>query len=464
MCIVVCRINAPGVASAVVIGLLDAVQTRIAQVDIARPHIDFGTQNILTLTEPGTDSPYRTRSIEENLQLFECMKRGEFDEGKYVLRAKIDMRAGNINLRDPGLYRIKKTDHYRTGDTWCIYPTYDYAHCLSDSIEGVTHSLCTLEFEDHRPLYNWILEHLTTAPRPEQIEFSRLNLEYTVLSKRKLIQLVREGHVDGWDDPRMPSLSGIRRRGFPPVAVRDFCERIGVTKKDAWIEMAVLENCVRENLNRNTPRRMAVFDPLRVVIDNYPEGESLELVFANHPQRPEMGERRVTFDRVIYIDRDDFTDVPPPHFKRLTTGGEVRLRNSYVIKCERTIVDDDGHIVELRCSADFDTLGTKPAGRKVKGVIHWVSAAHSSAVEIRLYDRLFDTPNPNSLDNLAEAINPESLRVLYNARVESSLRDAATGDVFQFERQGYFTVDPDSSPARPIYNRTVTLRDTWAGK
>lgn len=415
-----------------------------------------------TLTEPGKDSPYRSRSVEENLDLFERMKNGEFEEGAHILRAKIDMTSGNINMRDPGLYRIKKTHHYRTGDTWCIYPMYDYTHCLSDSIEGVTHSLCTLEFEDHRPLYNWILETLTEAPRPEQTEFSRLNLEYTVLSKRKLIQLVREGHVRGWDDPRMPSISGIRRRGFPPAAVRDFCERIGITKKDAWIEMAVLENSVRENLNENAPRRMAVIDPLRVVITNYPENRTETLSFDNHPQNPEMGKRELAFDRVVYIEREDFEEVPPPKFKRLIAGGEVRLRNSYVIKCDEVIKDDDGHILELHCSADFDTLGKKPEGRKVKGVIHWVSEAHSVQAEVRLYDRLFNLANPNSAETLAEAINPNSLTVMENARVEPSLTDACTGNVFQFERQGYFAVDPDSGDGSLVFNRTVTLRDTWA--
>jgi len=339
---------------------------------------------------------------------------------------------------------------------------YDSAHCLSDSIEGVTHSRCTLEFEDHRPLYDWILETLTERPRPEQTEFSRLNLEYTILSKRKLIQLVRDGHVDGWDDPRMPSISGIRRRGFPPAAVRDFCERVGVTKKDAWIEMAVLENCVRENLNLNAPRRMAVVDPLRIVIDNYPQDGSESRTIDNHPQQPGMGSRSVTFDRVIYIERDDFAEVPPPKFKRLIPGGEVRLRNCYVIKCERIVKNDDGSIAELHCSADFDTLGKKPEGRKVKGVIHWVSEAHSLPAEIRLYDRLFKLPNPAGEKNLADAINPESLRAMHHSRVEASLQSAAPGDVFQFERQGYFALDRDSSAEKAVYNRTVTLRDTWA--
>ncbi|MEM7207480.1 MAG: glutamine--tRNA ligase/YqeY domain fusion protein [Pseudomonadota bacterium] len=415
-----------------------------------------------TLTEPGKESPYRNRSVEENLDLFERMRNGEFDEGAHILRAKIDMASGNINLRDPGLYRIKKTHHYRTGDDWCIYPMYDYTHCLSDSIEGVTHSLCTLEFEDHRPLYDWVLEQLTDEPRPEQTEFSRLNLEYTILSKRKLIQLVNDGHVSGWDDPRMPSISGIRRRGFPPAAVRDFCERIGITKKDAWIEMAVLENSVRENLNENAPRRMAVLDPLKVVITNYDADKTETLNFDNHPQNPDMGKRRVSFSREVYIERDDFAEVPPPKFKRLISGGEVRLRNSYVIRCDEVIKDAHGNITELYCSADFDTLGKKPEGRKVKGVIHWVAAAESVDAEIRLYDRLFNLPNPNSAENLADSINPDSLCVLENARVERSLVDAKVGETFQFERQGYFAVDSDTRDEKLVFNRTVTLRDTWA--
>ena len=417
-----------------------------------------------TLTEPGKNSPHRERGVAENLDLFERMKRGEFAEGEHILRAKIDMSSGNINMRDPGLYRIKKTHHYRSGDEWCIYPMYDYTHCLSDSIEGVTHSLCTLEFEDHRPLYDWVLEKLTEAPRPEQTEFSRLNLEYTVLSKRKLIQLVNEGHVNSWDDPRMPSISGIRRRGFPAAAVRDFCERIGITKKDAWIEMAVLENCVRDNLNENAQRRMAVINPLRVVITNYPEDKREQLSFDNHPQQPELGTREVTFDRVIFIEQEDFEEIPPPKFKRLIAGGEVRLRNSYVIKCEEVIKDDNGEIVELRCTADFDTLGKKPEGRKVKGVIHWVSKAHSLPAEIRLYDRLFKLANPAEAEILGEAINPESLSTMHNARIETSLGDAKIGDVFQFERQGYFSLDPDSDEKRAVFNRTVTLRDTWANR
>ncbi len=417
-----------------------------------------------SLTEPGKNSPYRERTVAENLDLFESMKNGEYEEGEHILRAKIDMSSGNINLRDPGLYRIKKSHHYRTGDQWCIYPMYDYTHCLSDAIEGITHSLCTLEFEDHRPLYNWVLETLTDAPRPEQTEFSRLNLEYTVLSKRKLIQLVQGGYVDGWDDPRMPSISGIRRRGFPPAAVREFCARIGITKKDAWIEMAVLENCVRDNLNENAPRRMAVLDPLRVVIGNYPVGESETLNVDNHPQQPEMGQRTLTFDRVIFIEQEDFAQIPPPRFKRLIAGGEVRLRNSYVIKCDAVISDDNGNITELHCTADLDTLGKKPEGRKVKGVIHWVSAAHSLPAEIRLYDTLFTLPNPASAASLGESINPDSLHTLHSARVEASLQKAVVGDVFQFERQGYFALDPDTRSEKAVFNRTVTLRDTWAGR
>ncbi|MEM7291814.1 MAG: glutamine--tRNA ligase, partial [Pseudomonadota bacterium] len=413
-------------------------------------------------TEPGKDSPYRDRGVDENLDLFQRMRDGEFPEGTHVLRAKIDMSSGNINLRDPGLYRIKKTDHYRTGDTWCIYPMYDYTHCLSDSIEGVTHSLCTLEFEDHRPLYNWVLETLTEAPRPEQTEFSRLNLEFTVLSKRKLIQLVHDGHVSAWDDPRMPSISGIRRRGYPAAAVRDFCERIGVTKKDAWIEMAVLENSVRDHLNTHAPRRMAVLNPLRVVITNHNDDCPETLRFDNHPQNPEMGQRDVGFSSAIYIERSDFEEIPPPKFKRLIPDGEVRLRNGYVIRCDEVVKNEQGDVIELRCSADLDTLGKKPEGRKVKGVIHWVSETHSVEAEVRLYDRLFNIPNPNATETLAEALNPNSLEVLPNARIESSLVNSAPGESFQFERQGYFVIDPDSDDTKQVFNRTVSLRDTWS--
>ena len=415
-----------------------------------------------TLTEPGKDSPYRKRSVGENRDLFERMKRGEFQEGAHILRAKIDMASSNINLRDPSLYRIKKAHHYRTGDTWCIYPMYDYAHALSDAIEGITHSLCTLEFADHRPLYNWLVETLTDKPHPQQIEFSRLNLDYTVLSKRKLIQLVEQRQVSGWDDPRMPTISGIRRRGFPAAAVRNFCERIGVTKKDANIELAVLEHCVRENLNDNAPRRMAVLDPLRLVITNYDADVSELLSVHNHPQKPEMGQREMVFDRFILIERDDFEEVPPPKFKRLVSGGEVRLRGSYVVKCERVIKDDAGNIIELHGSVDFATLGKKPEGRKVKGVIHWVSEAHSLSAEVRLYEALFHSAEPAAATDLGDAINPDSLKVLSNVRVEKSLAAAAVGEVFQFERQGYFALDADSTEDRPVFNRTITLRDTWS--
>ena len=415
-----------------------------------------------TLTEPGKDSPYRNRSIEENLDLFQRMRAGEFAEGAHILRAKIDMAAGNINLRDPGLYRIKHSKHYRTGDAWCIYPMYDYTHCLSDAIEAVTHSLCTLEFEDHRPLYDWILKQLIPEPRPQQTEFSRLNLEYTVLSKRKLLQLLHEGHVQAWDDPRMPSLSGLRRRGVPAAALRDFCERIGVTKKDAWIEMAVLENSIRDYLNLHAQRRMAVLDPLRVVITNSPQDGPIGLTLANHPKSPELGQREVNFDKVIYIEREDFALDPPKGFKRLAPGGEVRLRGSYVMRCDEVITREDGVVTELRCSLDLETLGEKPRGRKVKGVIHWVAAAHSLAAEVRLYDRLFTVANPLAAASLRAVINPNSLALCSQARVERSLATAAVGEVFQFERQGYFAMDADSNAERLVFNRTVTLRDTWA--
>jgi len=340
---------------------------------------------------------------------------------------------------------------------------YDFTHCLSDAIEGISHSLCTLEFEAHRPLYDWVLDKLQTPSHPQQIEFARLQLEYTIVSKRKLAQLVNENHVHGWDDPRMPTIAGMRRAGYTPTSIRDFCERIGITKKDSWIEMAVLENCIREDLNDNAPRAMAVLQPLRVVIENYPDDQQEILEVANHPQKPELGNRKIPFSKVVLIEQDDFAEVPPPKFKRLIEGGEVRLRSSYVIKCNQIIKDEAGNIIELRCSYDPDTLGKKPEGRKVKGVIHWVSEQHSHAAELRLYDRLFNVPNPDSEDNFLDAINPDSLETLSNCRVEASLAEAASGARFQFERTGYFCVDSvDSSAEKLVFNRTVTLRDTWA--
>ena len=418
-----------------------------------------------TLTEPGKESPDRSRSIAENLDLFRRMRAGEFADGQYVLRAKIDMASPNINMRDPALYRIRRVHHHRTGDAWCIYPMYDYTHCISDALEGITHSLCTLEFEDHRPLYDWVLEQLPTLCHPQQIEFARLQLEYTIVSKRKLNQLVMEKHVHGWDDPRMPTIAGLRRAGFTPKAIRDFCERIGVTKQNSWIEMGVLEYCIREDLNENALRAMAVLQPLRVVIDNYPEDQTEQLEISNHPQRPELGKRTVPFSKVILIEQDDFAEIPPPKFKRLIDGGEVRLRGSYVIKCNEVIKDADGLITELRCTYDPDTLGKNPEGRKVKGVIHWVCEQHAQPAEIRLYDRLFKVPNPDNEENFLDAINPDSLTVLTGCRVEADLAHALPETGYQFERTGYFCLDAkDSVDGKLVFNRTVTLREGGWGK
>ncbi len=420
-----------------------------------------------TLTEPGRNSPYRERTVEENLDLFRRMRAGEFPDGAKVLRAKIDMASPNINLRDPTLYRIRHgVIHHQTGSEWCLYPMYDYTHPISDALEGITHSLCTLEFEDHRPLYDWVLDNISIDCHPQQIEFSRLNLEYTVMSKRKLTQLVEEGHVEGWDDPRMPTVAGLRRRGFTPASIRDFCERIGVTKSDNIVEMGVLENCIREDLNVNAPRRMAVLHPLKVVIENYPEGQVEQLSVANHPQDEAFGKRTIPFSRTVYIERDDFMEVAPnKKFKRLVSGGEVRLRGAYVIRCDAVIKNEQGEIIELRCSYDAATLGKNPEGRKVKGVIHWVSAEHALAAEVRLYDRLFATPNPDRVEqgsSYTDNLNPDSLLTLTHCFLEPSLAEATPGETFQFERQGYFTVDPDNSHEMAVFNRTVTLRDSWA--
>ncbi len=439
---------------------VELIQKGLAYVDSSTP--EQMRQNRGTLTEPGKESPDRNRSIEENLDLFTRMRAGEFADGQYVLRAKIDMASPNINMRDPVIYRIRRVHHHRTGDKWCVYPMYDYTHCISDAIEGITHSLCTLEFEDHRPLYDWVLDNITIDCHPQQIEFARLQLEYSIVSKRKLNQLVAEKHVNGWDDPRMPTLAGLRRAGVTPVAIRDFCERIGITKKDSWIEMAVLENCIREDLNENAPRAMAVLRPLKLIIDNYPDDKTEALELGNHPQRPELGTRKVEFSKVLYIEQDDFAENPPPKYKRLVEGGEVRLRGAYVIRCDHIVKDENGTIIELHCSYDPDTLGKNPEGRKVKGVIHWVSERHSVPAEIRLYDRLFSQPNPDSLDNFLDALNPDSLEILTESRVESSLADAPPESRFQFERMGYFCLDAtDSTPDKPVFNRTVTLRDTW---
>lgn len=416
-----------------------------------------------TLTEPGRNSPYRDRSSSENLDLLRRMRDGEFRDGEHVLRAKIDMASPNINMRDPTLYRIRHISHQRTGKKWCIYPMYDFAHGLSDAFEGITHSLCTLEFEDHRPLYNWFLEQLKPAHRPRQIEFSRLRLAFAVTSKRKLSLLVEDGIVTGWDDPRMPTLAGMRRRGYPPAALRDFCNRIGVTKKDNVIEMSLLENCVRENLDYEAARRMAVIQPLKVVLSNYPENTSEELTAVNHPNRPELGTRQMSFGRELYIERSDFMEEAPRKFFRLKPGGEVRLRYAYIIRCDEVIKDDAGEVVELRCSYDPDTRsGTGSSDRKVKGTIHWVSAAHAVQSEVRLYDRLFTHPEPGSADPFLEHLNPASL-VNVTAWVEPALADATPCFACQFERLGYFCADSSEHRSdRLVFNRIVTLRDTWA--
>ncbi|MFA6009355.1 MAG: glutamine--tRNA ligase/YqeY domain fusion protein [Desulfobacteraceae bacterium] len=419
-----------------------------------------------TLTEPGKDSPYRNRSVEENLDLFQRMKNGEFDDGAHILRAKIDMASPNINLRDPAIYRIKKAEHHRTGSDWCIYPMYDYTHCISDAIEGITHSLCTLEFEDHRPLYDWVLDTLKTSCHPQQIEFSRLNLSFTLMSKRKLLQLVEEGHVKGWDDPRMPTISGLRRRGFTPASIRDFCKRIGISKKDSRIDMGVLEECLRDDLNESALRVMGVLEPLKVVIENYP-GDSVEdMELMNHPLKPELGTRKVVFSNVIYIERSDFMEEPPKKFFRLGPGREVRLRGAYYITCKDVVKDaSTGEVTELVCTYDPQSKGGgTPDGRKVKGTIHWVSAAHVCPAEIRLYDRLFVVDNPEKGGaDFRDSMNPNSLKVIHDAMVEPSLSMAKPGEVFQFERQGYFCVESrDSKPGCLVFNRTVTLKDTWA--
>ncbi|MCU0834595.1 MAG: glutamine--tRNA ligase/YqeY domain fusion protein [Chromatiaceae bacterium] len=416
-----------------------------------------------TLTEPGRDSPYRDRPAAENRDLFQRMRAGEFPDGTKTLRAKIDMASPNVNLRDPVLYRIRHgVVHHQTGSEWCLYPMYDYTHPISDALEGITHSLCTLEFEDHRPFYDWVVDHVSVPCKPRQIEFSRLNLEYTVMSKRRLTMLVSEGYVEGWDDPRMPTIAGLRRRGYTPAAIRAFCDRVGVTKADNLVEMAALESAIREDLDRSAPRAMAVLRPLKVVIEDYPDDKTEGLAVANHPKDESLGSRRIPFARELYIDGEDFSEAPPPGFKRLVPGGEVRLRNAYVIRCDQVIKDEAGEVVELRCSHDADTLGRNPEGRKVKGVIHWVSAAQSVTAEVRLYDRLFSVPEPGAgKDDFLADLNPDSLRTLTGCRLEPSLADAGPGQRFQFEREGYFVLDPDSRPARLVFNRTVDLRDTW---
>ena len=420
-------------------------------------------------TEPGVNSPWRDRSVEENLELLERMKNGEFPDGSRVLRAKIDMAHGNMNMRDPIMYRIlHEPPHHRTGSKWCIYPMYDWAHGQNDAMHGVTHSLCSIEYEHHRPLYEWFLNELEIENKPRQIEFARLNMTYTVMSKRKLRRLVEEGYVDGWDDPRMPTIRGMRRRGYTPAALHDFIDRTGVSKTisasaGVMIDVAILEACVRDDLNKQSPRKLAVIDPLKVVIENYPEGQTEEFEIDNNPTDPESGSRRVPFSKVIYIEKDDFREDAPPKYHRLAPGREVRLRNAYFIKCEDVVKDANGEIVEVRCSYDPTTRGgNAPDGRKVKGTIHWVSATHGIPAEVRLYDRLFNNPDPEASGDFIADLNPDSLQVLTNCVVEPSLKDAQPGDKFQFERVGYFCVDIDSTPDKLILNRTVGLRDTWA--
>lgn len=421
-----------------------------------------------TLTEPGRESPYRNRSIEENLDLFARMKAGEFPDGSRVLRAKIDMASPNINMRDPVIYRILRAHHHRTGDKWCIYPMYDFAHPIEDIVEGITHSLCSLEFEDHRPLYDWVVNNVDLDCKPRQIEFARLNLTYTVMSKRKLLALVREGHVSGWNDPRMPTISGLRRRGYTPRSIRNFCERIGVAKTASTVDIALLEHCIREDLNKSAFRVMAVLRPLKVVIDNYPDGQIEEFDVENNPEDPEAGSRKVPFSKVIYIERDDFMEEPPKNYFRLSPGKEVRLKNAYFIKCESVVKDKKtGEIVELHCTYDPETRGgNAPDGRKVKGTIHWVSAAHAVDAEVRLYDNLFINPNPSEEEeglDFKDYLNPDSLEVLKGCKVEPSLAKAEPGSKYQFLRMGYFCVDSfDSREGALVFNRTVGLKDTWA--
>ena len=420
-----------------------------------------------TLTEPGKKSPYRERPVAENLDLFKRMRAGEFADGEYVLRAKVDMASPNLNLRDPVMYRIRHMTHWRTGDKWCIYPMYDYAHGQSDSLEGITHSICTMEYEDHRALYDWYLDNLDVPCHPQQIEFARLNLAYTVMSKRKLLQLVQEHYVTGWDDPRMPTLAGMRRRGYTPEAIRNFCERIGVGKRESLVDYGLLEYCVREDLNLRAPRVMGVLRPLKVVIENYPEHQVEQLEAINNPEDASAGTRQVPFSRVIYIERDDFMENPPKQFFRLSPGREVRLRYAYFIKCADVFRDEKGEVVELRCTYDPATRGgdSPPDGRKVKATLHWVSAAHAIDAEVRLYDKLLNRADPSEEKDgstFKDFINPDSLEVIESAKLEPSLAGAPAGSRFQFERLGYFCVDPDSTPDKMVFDRTVTLRDTWA--
>jgi glutaminyl-tRNA synthetase len=417
-----------------------------------------------TLTEPGKNSPYRDRTVEENLELFARMKKGEFADGSRTLRAKIDMASPNLNMRDPVIYRILNVPHHRTGSEWCIYPMYDFAHGISDAIEGITHSICTLEFEDHRPLYDWFLDELRTENHPQQIEFARLNLSYTIMSKRKLLQLVEENIVEGWDDPRMPTITGLRRRGYTPESIRNFCDRIGVAKRENVIDVALLEHSIREDLNQHAKRVMAVLRPLRVIIDNYPEGQTEELEAVNNPEDPSMGTRKIVFSREIYIEQDDFKEDPPKKYFRLSPGNEVRLRYAYIIRCTDVVKDAEGNIVEVHCTYDPETRsGMAQSQRKVKGTIHWVSAEKNFTAEVRLYDRLFNNENPGAKGkDIKEDLNPDSLTRLKGCKLELELQNSEPGDRFQFERNGYFCVDKYSTPDKICFNRTVTLKDAWA--
>lgn len=416
-----------------------------------------------TLTEPGKNSPYRDRSVEENLALFEKMKNGELEDGSAVLRAKIDMASPNINMRDPAIYRIRHATHHKTGDDWCIYPMYDFAHCLSDSIEGITHSICTLEFEIHRPLYNWYLETLGIKNPPQQIEFARLNITGTVMSKRKLLQLVTEHHVNGWDDPRMPTIAGMRRRGFTPEAIRNFCEQIGVAKADSTVDMSFLEHCVREDLNKRAKRIMVVVNPVKLIIDNYPEGQTEEVEAINNPENMDEGKRKVIFSKELYIDRDDFMEEPVKGFYRMAPDREVRLKAGYYVKCTGVVKDENGEIKEIHCTYDPETKGgTSADGRKVKGTLHWVSATNCVDTEVRLYENLFNCQNPSAAENFLDTVNHDSLKIVKGSKAELCVNDLKVGDVVQFERTGYFCLDKDSTEGHPVFNRTIALKDTWA--
>lgn len=452
-------------------GYFDALyQFAVELVKQGKAYVDESTPDEIragrgNLKEPGKESPFRNSSVEDNLQKFEAMRNGDYADGAAVLRAKIDMASPNMNMRDPVIYRVRRAHHHQTGDKWCIYPMYDYTHCLSDALENITHSLCTLEFEDHRPLYDWVLDQLPVPCHPQQIEFARLNLNYTVTSKRKLKQLVDENHVSGWDDPRMPTIAGMRRRGYTPASIRNFCDMIGVTKSEGVVDVSMLEFSIRDDLDKNAPRAMCVLNPLKVVIDNWEQAEEQKLEISAHPKDESLGMREIFFGKELYIDRSDFEEEPPKGFKRLIPGGEVRLRGAYVIRCDEVVKDEQGNVIELRCSYDSDTLGKKPEGRKVKGVVHWVSTAKALPVEVRLYDRLFNHESPDSDKDgsFLDHINPDSLTVIETAYAEPSLVNASSDQPYQFEREGYFVLDGvDSTAEKPVFNRTVTLRDTWA--